>query len=169
MGLAIWLVVAAQPGHAEQSFPAEPEQPLAFEPVPVRRWRASAAAGYEYDAGGRWNATQQFLPFAARLEYGALALGVTTSWTSVEGEQVVSDKQQLLRHYDRRRFAMIGRARLRDHLLSWWQRAPETEREWDRRNPLAHVLLVLGFGGLILLIGLMTLVLLGRLGAALPG
>ena len=97
VGLAIGFVATGYPANAErsfpaepeQSFPAEPEQPLAFEPIPVRRWRASAAVGYEYDSGVARGATQQFLPFAARFEYGPLALGVTTSWTSIEGEQIV--------------------------------------------------------------------------------
>ena len=97
-GLALGLFLAWTPVNAEQSFPAEPEQsfptepeqPFAFEPVPVRRWRASAAFGYEYDSGIERGATQQFVPFAARLEYGPLAVAVTTSWTSIEGEQIVT-------------------------------------------------------------------------------
>ncbi|WP_295039886.1 hypothetical protein, partial [Salinicola sp.] len=75
--------------HAEQSFPAEPEHPIAFAPVPVRNWRASAAMGYEYDSGVQGGTTQQFLPFALRFEYGALSLSLATSRVSIDGERIV--------------------------------------------------------------------------------
>jgi hypothetical protein len=94
--LALHLIAVSGEAYAEQSFPADPSPaaaytpaPVEFTPLPLRRWRASFATGYEYDSGLAGDTTQQFIPFAARLEYGAFAVSVATSRVSIEGEYVV--------------------------------------------------------------------------------
>lgn len=89
VGLAVCLVATGNVAHAEQSFPADPEHPIAFAPVPVRNWRVSAAMGYEYDSGVEGGTTEQFLPFALRFEYGAISLSLATSRVSIDGERIV--------------------------------------------------------------------------------
>lgn len=89
VALAAILVAAGNGAHAEQSFPADPQHPVEFAPVPLRSWRASLAMGYEYDSGVEGNTTEQFLPFAIQFEYGAFSLSLTTSRVSIEGEQIV--------------------------------------------------------------------------------
>lgn len=83
--LAVFMIVAPQPGQAQRSFPEGPQPPILIPPPEPRVWRASLATGFEYDSGIAGDTNQLFVPVSARFEYGAFAIGIATSMVSVDG------------------------------------------------------------------------------------
>lgn len=88
--LALAVCQLAAPGaRAQQSFPADSEQPILVYQPPPRAWRLSVATGFEYDSGIAGRIDELFVPLSARLEYGRFSVGLATSLVSLRGDRIV--------------------------------------------------------------------------------
>jgi len=80
--------LAALGSSAQQSFPADSEQPILQYPPAPRAWRLSLATGFEYDSGIAGRIDELFVPLSARLEYGRLSVGLATSVISLQSDRI---------------------------------------------------------------------------------